>query len=343
MNIFAKVIILLNNLKYGSVIQKGKDNIDECIKEFIISNEENRFEKVEEIVFHDNNYQAVGGIIVDNKLYMTPANGRDLLVLSLDKMQFTHIGNLKGGTLRYSGIGKYKGMLYCFPRSANSIVRINPENDFVDEIELYTKYKKEHHYSGVITRDGLLYMPPRNENHILVVNLNTFETSKIKIGNMTYRYSGIVQHPNGYIYMIPEYNQKVIKLDPITHRFQFIGKFLKESRVLGPTISYDGDIYGFLGFRGGILKIDVKKERVEILCSDTNTGSLGTELAANGKLYSVPSYSNDIFEYDTKKQEIKKVGEISRETRKAACAGAAISEDGSIFCVPCHEIGRAHV
>ena len=219
-------------------------------------------------------------------------------------------------------------------------------DETIDIIPLPTHYGREHHYSGAVTEDGILYQPPRNTNHILVTDLKDYSVRTIPIGTSKgnylgrYRYSGVIRHPNGNIYMIPEFNERVIKLNPQNNRVSFIGCFLKESRVIGPTVGKDGNIYGFLMFNGGILKIDVNTERVEILEKQVVTRCCGTECGVNGKLYGIPAYKNIWYQFDIDTEKIEQIGipdkDADGEFEFAVGAGAGIGIDGSIYTVPCH-------
>lgn len=295
-----------------------------------------------DIIPIQNEFIGVGAYSYSNKIFCPSSDGASLLIV--DPLTDSYILKKIGLNehLGYSGIQEYEGDLYIFPRSANKLIRYNPQEDEVYVVELNTSYTGEHHYCGIITSDGLLIQPPRECNHLLITDLNTYKTHKLVIGYGgkhgvgRYRYSSIIKHPNGYMYLIPDYNEKVIRLDPRTEKFEFIGTFFKDSRLLGPTIAPNGNIYGFLMFGGGILEIDVKTNKTRIICKDIETKSCGTECASNGKLYSIPGYSSFVYSFDLDNMTIKMEKELDIIFSDAYSAGGAMDSYGNIYAAPCH-------
>ncbi|MDO5150993.1 MAG: hypothetical protein Q4D76_16615 [Oscillospiraceae bacterium] len=281
--------------------------------------------------------QCIGSLIADGRLYCCPANGGQIMMYDLKNKSFSFGSTISSGPLLFSGIGKYGNNIYCFPRRANSIVVHDRINNTTREIDLRTKYHQEHHYCGVITSEGVAYQPPRNTNHILKIDLNKFSVEKVDISfpKAKIRYSGIIYHPNGYIYMIPEYNGKIIVLDPKTDKFRYIGPFWNDCRAVGPTVGCDGNIYAALIFSKGILKIDVQKNEVSIIQPSVHFASYGLE-SVNSKLISFPSYTDGFYEVDLAGKEVHEIGTVDRLSEKAECAGASVDENGDIYVVPCY-------
>lgn len=281
--------------------------------------------------------QCVGCLIYNDYLYCCPANGGQLMIYNLNRQTFSFGSTISAGKLLFSGIGKYGNNVYCFPRRANSIVMHDCISNITREIDLGTEYEEEHHYCGVITSEGVVYQPPRNTNHILKIDLNDYSVEKIDISfsRSRIRYSGIVYHPNGYIYMIPEYNGKVMVLDPHTDKFRYIGPFWNDCRAVGPTVGCDGNIYAALIFSTGILKIDVQKNEVSIIHQSIRFASFGLE-SVDSKIIAFPSYTDKLYEVDIEREEVHEIGTVSRLSEKAECAGASVDENGDIYVVPCY-------
>ena len=322
-------IIELSNFIYSSTLEKRSLSLPEGLNDLFLANHNGKYLGLEAIQIPVLDFCGVGGCLYDNIFFIAPANGGEVLLYDIKNKAFETLRNIKRSRFRFSGIGIYGKLIYVFPRSANSLLKIVPDAKECTEISLKTAYTGEHHYGGAICSDGKLYQPPRNTNHILVTDLNTIKTYKIPIGptKMKYRYTGAILHPNGYIYMIPEYNQRVLKIDPCTDRFEFIGDFFEECRVLGPAVGKDGNVYGFLAFSGGIMKIDILKDEVSIIGKGIETKSMGTECSINGKLYSIPAYSDRVFEFDITSKDITSKDEL--------CAGGIVADNGDIYTVPC--------
>lgn len=334
--LLAKIRVLLDEARYNSRIVVKQFTNDARINNFFKHNKNAFLKDISTYEISDYDFQGVGGIVYNDYLYLTSANGGNFYRFNLATKDFELMGCVEESRLKYSGMCKYNGRLFCFPRSANTIAIINPNQGKIEERNLNTSYNCEHHYGGTITDRGIIYLPPRNEDHILAIDTDTFQTHRIIIGRMKYRYSSIMYHPNGYIYLVPEYNQKVIKMDPQNEKISYIGDFFIDSRTLGVTIGPDGNIYGFLGFENGILRIDVNSDRCEIIRRDIKTRALGTELGVDGCLYSVPAYGRFLYRYDVTSDEYE-VFDIKKDIgNKAFCAGGAIDKDGSIYMIPCY-------
>ncbi len=101
----------------------------------------------------------------------------------------------------------------------------------------------------------------------------------------------------------------------------------------------DGNIYGFRSGKGacgsGIVKIDTKTDKVSVLHEDVMFGSYGTKNAINGKIYSLPGYTNDVWEFDPLTQKLKKCYTL-RENESVHYAGGAVDVNGDIYAIPVH-------
>ena len=288
-------------------------------------------------------FWGVGALAVDGMVYFIPANGGQILSFEEKTKKIETFGDFSRGDLLFSNGVLYKEKIYILPRKANSVVEVDYKQKSCREIELGTEFKTEHHYSGIVTENGTVYMPPRNTNTILKIDLNSMLSKEIPIGFkfkrnwLKYRYSGIVYHTNRLVYMIPEYDERVIKFNPETEKISFVGQYLKDTRVIAPVEAKDGNIYGYLMFDSGIIKIDIKNESVEIIERGNVGRSCGTVNAVNGKLYNIPAYDNEIYEFDVDKKIAKRVDLVDDlNCDKAACAMGVNGNDGRIYATPCH-------
>lgn len=282
-----------------------------------------------------NEYKWVGGIYTGNAIVGIANGSRSCLVLDLKNDKIFNRGSLEAGEFKWSGGCLWNGTVYGFPRTSNNLL-IFPISDKIQpgEIKLDISYNREHHYGGVCTKDGIIYQPPRSTNTILKIDLKNYKTKEIYISKdrRKFRYCGSIIHPNGLIYMFPEYMERVMVIDPKTDNVYFIGKILS-SMTFDACIGYDGNIYGFSAYSKGILKIDVNKNSAEMLFENKKFGCYGSVLAVNGNVIGVPGDSNHIYEYNIKENFVKVIASLE-EKGAAKCAGSAISKDGTIYCIP---------
>ena len=245
-------------------------------------------------------------------------------------------GDIPGGSFKWTGGGCYNNSIYAFPRSSNYLLKIDVFRKDTEMIDLHTNYRDEHHYGGVLEDDGCVYQPPRDCDFMQVIDLNRNIVRRIyvtpRIFRLKLRYCGSVAHPNGYIYFIPERHERVIKFNPTSGRFDFIGDFIEECMVFGPAIAADGNIYGF-SLYNGILEINTVADSVKMIKTNIKFGCYGTKLGINGRLYGIPGESEFIWEYDIKTGQIKTPG-TRLPSKKAKCAGGATSRYGDIFTAP---------
>jgi len=293
----------------------------------------------------DFDFKWVGACMAANgRIYGITNGNRQVLEINPETDTYCLFGNLSSGSFKWSGCGIGKnGMIYGYPRSANSVLIIDPVTQGVEEVDLGTNYEQNHHYGGCIVGD-YMYLAPRAANHILKINLRTWQIERLGENILTYiaRYSACIYHPNGYIYFIPEYNAKVLKLNPLNDAITELGSVLQSCSVYGASVAPNNKcIYGFTNrTNGGILKIDVvNNDTISFIHEGTvGTGYYSTELALNGKLYSGVGNGTDVWELDPTNDTVTIVDTISDtvggDYNEAKCAGGVLAENGSIYLIP---------
>lgn len=279
-------------------------------------------------------YKWVGAQVFGNHVYAIPNDMSQVLRLGIDKAEF--FGSLEKNIFKWTGGCIWNENLYGFPRTNNSFMKMNLETMSIDEVPISVQYPVEHHYGGVCTKNGVVYQPPRDTDHILVTDLSDGHSWKLQImpekWHMKLRYCGSVMHPNGFIYFLPEYHDKVIKLNPQTGVWTFIGDPIS-SMVFDAKVATDGNIFGYSAYCSGILKIDVMKDTVEMIHTDISPGAYGTKLGINGHLYSVPGDGNVIWDFNPIKDTLNRFTTIS-DSSKAKYAGGVTTKDGDLYFIP---------
>ncbi len=281
-----------------------------------------------------NRFQYVGGQIENGVLYGVVNSAEKMLKYDIENGTMYFGGTFSKTDFKWTGGCIYERRLYSFPRLANNLLAYDPDSDIFEEIGCGLNYNGEHHYGGVCTSYGIIYQPPRNTDHILKWDIKNKTCKKIQINNgRVCRYCGSVLHPNGNIYFIPEKDFCVIKMNIKTDEISYI-----DSPVCGmafnPAVAANGNIYGFRS-GNGILKIDTKTDKVKILYKDCKIGSYGTKAGINGKFYSLPGYTNDVWEFDPFSETLEKCYSIDAQNQ-VNYAGGAIDLNGDIYALPVH-------
>ena len=281
-----------------------------------------------------NSFQYVGGQIENGMLYSIVNSAEKMLKYDIENGTMYFGGTFSKTDFKWTGGCVYERKLYSFPRLANSLLVYDPDSHVFEEIDGGLSYDGEHHYGGVCTPDGMIYQPPRSTDHILKWDIKNKTCKKIQINNgKVCRYCGSVIHPNGNIYFIPEKDFCVIKMNMKTEEISYIDSPVCD-KAFNPAIAANGNIYGFCS-GNGILKIDTKTDKVKILYEDCKIGSYGTKGGINGKLYSLPGYTNDVWEFDPFNETLKKCYSVDAQNQ-VNYAGGAIDLNGDIYALPVH-------
>ncbi len=332
-NLYRRLVIRF--LSNQSDLQKKEWSVDDSVEfeEFRNWVDKTITYEIRTVGFVPSNvkHKWVGAQFYHGKIYAIPNDETRILCYDSATSYIDHTGN---GLFKWTGGCVWNDAIYCFPRTSNSFLKIDETG--VEGIPLTIEYKNEHHYSGVCTKDGIIYQPPRNTNHILKTALNTGISSKINIVdekyNVDFRYCGSIIHPNGFIYFFPEGNNRVIKLDPQTDKWCFIGDKVS-TMCFDAKVGMDGNIYGFSAYSHGIMKINVINDTVQMIHEEIDPGAYGTKYGVDGYLYSVPGDGSVIYRYDVETDDLEAFFDL-RDKSKAKFAGGSTSPLGEIIFIP---------
>lgn len=309
---------------------------DESTKNRAIDKKTN-FKSLEKIELKEKSkqYKWVGGVNYNNYMYCIPNESNKILKVNMYDDSITYI-NFKTSEegRRWSGGCIYKNKIYGFPRKSNKLICIDPRNnDEVSFIELNISYKKEHHYGGVLTKDGYIIQPPRNNNTILMINLNDYTSKEIKIGPkfIKYDYTNGILLENGLIYFFPTNGCNIMIFDYKKEIISTIG-IPTDLSLYHAVESNDGQIIGFAGYKNEIVKIN--KNKVIKIKLNNNSGSYGTKIGINGKIYNIIGVGDTLYEYNLNNDKASELIQIDNTSKEALCAGGVISNDGTIYMVP---------
>ncbi|MBR2884100.1 MAG: hypothetical protein IKB93_04835 [Clostridia bacterium] len=282
-----------------------------------------------------NSFQYVGGQILNKKLYAVVNSAETMLRYDIKGGKVNFLGNFPKEDFKWTGGCIYKNVFYAFPRKSGSLLAFDIERETFSQIICPFSYDGEHHYGGVCTKDGIIYQPPRSSNNILKWDIASGICEEIIINDGAKgRYCGSILHPDGYVYFIPEAGFCVLKMDLRTEKIVPIGEPV-QGFTFDLKIAKNGNIYGFRSAThiGGIMKIDTKKDTVSILYEDVLFASYGTKAGINGKFYSLPGYTKDVWEFDPETEGLRVVHTINSE-QKVHYAGGATDVNGNVYAVP---------
>lgn len=304
-------------------------------KEFVTKNENISYSvskmKIEPIAAE---HKWVGAQYYKDKVYAIPNDAEGMLVLDRKNDSIQIKKCTTNELFKWTGGVIFDGKLYGYPRRAARCFCYDLELDI--RVDTNDDCFGEHHYGGVCTDDGVIFQPPRNSNYINVINIGNNQNTRIKLSSdflqIKYRYCGSVIHPNGYIYMLPEKHEKVIKLNPRNNEWKFIGGFIS-AMVFDAKIAVDGNIYGYSAYGNGILKIDVYSDECSVLYDNVYFGAYGSKLGIDGAIYSVPGDGRGIWKYQPTKDELKLVFDVE-DDNFAKYAGGVTTPDGEMIYVP---------
>lgn len=335
-NIYKRWIAgLLSNASRHMV---NKWNVVDCevFKQFHDFIDDTSVYNVEIIDLEDSDqiYKWVGAQFYNGTVFTIPNDETRILCYNIQGSKY--IDNVKEGLFKWTGGCIWDDAIYCFPRAANSFLKIC--NGMAEEIPLSIEYEKEHHYSGVCTKAGIVYQPPRNTNHILKTNLVNGLSTKIDIVDKKYRlnfsYCGSIIHPNGFVYFFPE-NGRVIKLNTLTDEWCFIGKRIS-TMCFDAKVGLDGNIYGYSAYREGIMKIDVSSDLIKMVHQEINPGAYGTKYGVDGCLYAIPGDGSIIYRFDVLRDKVTSLCELN-SIQEAKYAGGVTDLNGRIVGIPATE------
>ncbi|MCR5237209.1 MAG: hypothetical protein K6E34_08445 [Lachnospiraceae bacterium] len=270
--------------------------------------------------------------------YILGITGSSRKVTSVDTV--THavsaFGQTKIGTYKWTGGCEYEGKCYGFPRKENSLLVIDPVSKTVNTVPLNIAYRGEHHYGGVLTPEGIVYQPPRNTDHVLRIDLNNRETKMVSMPGIevSCRYSASVFHPDGDIYLMPEFGHRAAVLRYDTEKIEYLD-YISDHLVFGMVVGNDGNIYGFSKEGEGLLRLEVKTGKVEFIHKEIGIPDCyGSVVGINGRIYGCPAAGEIIWEYDIEKDHMKPVFNLE-EKGYAKCAATGVCPDGTIVFLAC--------
>lgn len=265
--------------------------------------------------FSAGTFKYGGAVFANGSIYFIPATANTVAKVNISTDAVTWLdstgvvgsdtgGNLGATTQKW--YGAYRGVdgkIYCIPYNATSVLVINPSTDAITFIDTTGTIGTP---SGNLTGTGkwdaggqvgnFLYGAPSDATD--AIKINTSNGTCSRVGTFpagTSKWVFAVLAPNGYLYMMPYYDNRIIKYNPSDDSFSY----------LATTI-------------GSI---------------DTNQKTGGTTILPNGKILIVMAASNYTSHYilDPSNDSLTA---FTRYMTSQATNGAILATDGSVYCPP---------
>lgn len=241
----------------------------------------------------------IGAVVAGNKhIYFIPFCHHNVLKLDVSTKQCTTLfsggseGMIRGNSKYFSGGLGSDGNIYCIPRRAPFVLKINVQDDTIEDFG--NKFEDEQFSGCVVTSNGdVIYAAPFDRTEkilkIDVVNAKTTLVSETPHGT---RWRDLVQATDGMIYGIPYDAKQVFEFDPRneSESVKIIGNSSnsddKRGKWANGVLAKDGCIYAFPWYRRRILKVIPRNLeeyfRVGTAIHDNETGkdSIGVQQEA---------------------------------------------------------------
>ncbi|HMV45501.1 MAG TPA: putative Ig domain-containing protein [Leptospiraceae bacterium] len=241
----------------------------------------------------------------------------------------------------YGGVNKWygavlapNGKIYGIPRSATTILIIDPATDTTSTIPSPDLSGIQKWIGGVLAPNGKIYGIPNAGTSILVIdpNTNTATTFGSFIGGG--KWVGGVLAPNGKIYCIPADSTSVLVIDPATDTTYTFGSLSGTvAKWYGGVLAPNGKIYGIPNNETSVLVIDPNTDSISTFGSLVGGNKWrGGVIAPNGKIYGIPANSATILEIDPTNDTTVTFGALGGTTLK--WQGGVLSTNGKIYGIP---------
>lgn len=238
-------------------------------------------------------YKYGGGILAPNgKIYFIPCSATAVLVVDPSNDSSYTFGSIAGGSFYWLGgsLNKEGTKIYCTPHLTTSILVIDIENESTYTIPGLPATANKYS-SSQLTPDGYIYCVPTHISNILKIDPSndTFTTFGTASGGSDKYYSSILA-PDGFIYGLPYAGTNdVLKINTSNDT---ISQISSSGGVLGACLGVDGKIYGIS--TGSFNVFDPSNNSTNVVNGLGLSYNQGLVMGLNGKMYSIPRYSDGV-------------------------------------------------
>ena len=245
------------------------------------------------------------------------------------------------------------GKIYAIPGHARRVLRIDPSTGVADLVGPSFEGAFKWLRSVTCPVSGAIYGLPCHSDAVLkiVPSLVPGEDPEITLigagrcGTGPWKWHGGVLSPrDGKIYCIPQFAERVLRVDPRTDACELVGpRFPGRNKWYGGLLGLDGRIYGVPQCHRGVLRIDPGDAATCETFGDFGEGGWkwhGGVVGPGGEIYGVPAHANEVLKIvpgDVPRLSVIGSGLRTgrhRDDGKYKYLGAVLGRDGNVYCVP---------
>lgn len=213
-------------------------------------------------------------------------------------------GNMAGSAKWYGVYLGADGRLYFTPYNATEVMIVDPATDsvsFIDTAGATTfgagNLSGTQKWDGGCVYGDYIYLSPSDATDFLKINTSNGTCSRIGTAPAgTAKWAISTLGPNGYIYMFPYFDNRVIKFNPADDTFSYlattIGSIDSNIKIGACSVMPDGRILASPTNQSQSWILNTSTDALAVtgrsLSGVTNGRWIGGALASNGAFYSVP-------------------------------------------------------
>ena len=298
---------------------------------------------------------------LDGCVYAVPGSGKNVIRIDPTNLEWTNFGQIptKGPHVESSlpanqfkwlrGARGSDGCIYGIPSNANSILKIDPQNNKIEMVGGPFPGCWKWHGGALSPIDGCIYGVPCNATCVLKINPNTNEISTICEGLLGANkwYGGLVGN-DGCIYCMPFNENCVLKIDPRTQSVSRHGEDVIKTKGgykwHGGVVAPDGCIYAMPSHANAVLKVTPGENvGVKIIGNLRTENSIphlykykygGGVVGSDGNVYGIPSDADYVIRINTQTEQVEEVGPAWPGLNK--WQNGFLGRDGASYCIPCN-------
>ncbi len=273
--------------------------------------------------FSAGNFKYGGSVFANGAIYFIPATANTVAKVNISDDSITWLdstgvvggdtsGDLGATTQKwYGGYRGVDGRIYCIPYNATSVLVIDPSTDAITFIDTTGVIGSP---SGNLTGSGKWDAGGQVGNFIYgavsdatdIIKINSSAGTCSRLGSFpagTAKWVFCVLAPNGYLYMMPYYDQRIIKYNPADDTFAYlaatIGSTDTNQKTGGATLLPNGKILIVSGVSTYTTHyiLDPSNDSLSSFTRITTQITNGAILASDGSVYSPPGGGTSVMRF----------------------------------------------
>jgi len=282
-----------------------------------------------------------GGVLgPDGSIYAIPTRSTRILEINPFEGTTGLVGSELEAGVKWNRGTILNGIMYGFPEQGANILSYNINSDvtkiLAENNAILTN--GEIFSGGVTSNNGNMYTISL-QNHRKVIKFDPLNTNQplTEIGPVSSNRE-IILGQDGYIYVLPQTNNRMIKINPDNDSFSFIGdSFPGGSYHPASVFANDGNIYLCPYNANRIMQFHVESGTYNLVGPDLGSVArkwYGFVAGRDGHLYGMPAFSNDVLLFDPFSRTCDLFPLDSTMTGDDKWWGGILANNGSIYAIP---------